>query len=111
VLSVVPLGIGRLQTVRDPGSRAQVCGVANIIGLRSIASGNRGTAVESLSASRNLYPLHHHYRRYSLRGPGHPISAHIADGVIQLKRHEFRDVRQGSRSVTEYGEIFNKLAR
>jgi hypothetical protein len=38
-------------------------------------------------------------------------TAHVADGVIQLKSCEFRDLHQGSRSVTEYGEIFNKLAR
>jgi hypothetical protein len=37
--------------------------------------------------------------------------AHVSDGVIQLKRCEFYDLRQGSRSVIEYGEIFNKLAR
>jgi hypothetical protein len=38
-------------------------------------------------------------------------TAHVVDRVIQLKRREFRDLHQGSRSVIEYGEIFNKLAR
>jgi hypothetical protein len=38
-------------------------------------------------------------------------TTHVAHGVIQLKRHVFRDLHKGSRSVTEYGEIFNKLAR
>jgi hypothetical protein len=38
VLSVVPLGIGRLQTICDPGSWAQVCGVANIIGDEDIST-------------------------------------------------------------------------
>jgi hypothetical protein len=38
-------------------------------------------------------------------------TTHVADGIIQLKRREFHDLRQGSHSVTKYGEIFNKLAR
>src|SRR3954469_10966928 len=36
---------------------------------------------------------------------------HVAAGVMTLKRREFRDLHQLHRSVTEYGEIFNKLAR
>jgi hypothetical protein len=36
-------------------------------------------------------------------------TAHIADGVIQLKSCEFRDLRQGSRSMTEYGEMMCPL--
>src|SRR3954466_8017452 len=35
---------------------------------------------------------------------------HVAAGVMTLKRREFRDLHQLHRSVTEYGELFNKLA-
>ncbi|XP_071678354.1 uncharacterized protein [Lolium perenne] len=38
-------------------------------------------------------------------------TAHVASGVIALKRREFRDLRQGSRSLSDYAELFNKLAR
>src|SRR3954465_7621681 len=38
-------------------------------------------------------------------------TAHVASGVIALKRREFRDLRQGSRSLADYAELFNKLAR
>ena len=30
---------------------------------------------------------------------------------MALKRREFRDLRQGARTVAEYGDLFNKLAR
>ena len=30
---------------------------------------------------------------------------------MSLKRREFRDLRQGDRSMYEYGDLFNKLAR
>ena len=35
----------------------------------------------------------------------------MAAGTITLKRHEFRELRQLNHSVSEYGDIFNKLAR
>ena len=38
-------------------------------------------------------------------------TAHVAAGVMALKRREFHDLRQWARSVTEYGDLFNKLAR
>ena len=38
-------------------------------------------------------------------------SAHVAAGVMTLKRREFRELRQGARTVSEYGDLFNKLAR
>ena len=38
-------------------------------------------------------------------------TAHVASGVMALKRREFRDLRQVSRSLSEYAELFNKLAR
>ncbi|KAK1669403.1 hypothetical protein QYE76_057562 [Lolium multiflorum] len=38
-------------------------------------------------------------------------TAHVASGIIALKRREFRDLRQGSRSLSDYAELFNKLAR
>jgi hypothetical protein len=38
-------------------------------------------------------------------------TAHVADGAMALKRHVFCDLRQGTRSVSEYGDLFNKLAR
>ncbi|KAM0869459.1 hypothetical protein ACQ4PT_040664 [Festuca glaucescens] len=38
-------------------------------------------------------------------------TAHIASGIIALKRRKFRDLRQGSRSLSDYAELFNKLAR
>jgi hypothetical protein len=38
-------------------------------------------------------------------------TAHVAAGAISLKRREFRDLRQGARTVSEYGDLFNSLAR
>src|SRR3954468_2459267 len=38
-------------------------------------------------------------------------TAHVASGVIALKRRELRDLCQGSRSLADYAELFNKLAR
>src|SRR3954462_10277277 len=38
-------------------------------------------------------------------------AAHVSAGAISLKKKEFRSVRQGGRSVTEYVEEFNKLSR
>jgi hypothetical protein len=38
-------------------------------------------------------------------------TAHVASEIIALKRREFRDLRQGSRSLSDYAELFNKLAR
>jgi hypothetical protein len=38
-------------------------------------------------------------------------TAHVAAGAMTLKRREFRDLRQGTRTVSEYGDLFNKLAR
>ncbi|KAM0911004.1 hypothetical protein ACQ4PT_013787 [Festuca glaucescens] len=38
-------------------------------------------------------------------------TAHVASGIIALKRREFRDLHQGTRSLSDYAELFNKLAR
>nr|XP_051205859.1 uncharacterized protein LOC127320819 [Lolium perenne] len=38
-------------------------------------------------------------------------TAHVAAGAMTLKRREFRDLREGTRTVSEYGDLFNKLAR
>src|SRR3954469_1142247 len=37
-------------------------------------------------------------------------AAHVSAGAMSLKK-EFRSLRQGGRSVAEYVEVFNKLAR
>jgi hypothetical protein len=37
--------------------------------------------------------------------------AHISSGVMSLKKKEFRNFRQGHRTVAEYIDEFNKLAR
>jgi hypothetical protein len=36
---------------------------------------------------------------------------HVPSGLMALKKKEFRALRQGSRTVAEYLDIFNKLAR
>src|ERR1041384_139764 len=38
-------------------------------------------------------------------------AAHVSAGAMSLKKKEFRSLRQGGRSVAEYIEEFNKLAR
>ena len=38
-------------------------------------------------------------------------AAHVSAGAMSLKKKEFRSLRQGGRSVAEYVEEFNKLAR
>src|SRR3954467_6419874 len=38
-------------------------------------------------------------------------AAHVSAGAKSLKKKEFRSLRQGGRSVAEYVEEFNKLAR
>src|SRR4051812_29735716 len=38
-------------------------------------------------------------------------AAHVSAGSMSLKKREFRSLRQGGRSVAEYVEEFNKLAR
>src|ERR1041384_2623435 len=38
-------------------------------------------------------------------------AAHVSAGAMSLKKKEFRSLRQGGRSVAEYVEVFNKLAR
>ena len=38
-------------------------------------------------------------------------AAHVSAGAMSLKKKEFRSLRQGGRSVNEYVEEFNKLAR
>src|SRR3954471_812490 len=38
-------------------------------------------------------------------------AAHVSAGAMSLKKKEFRILRPGGRSVAEYVEVFNKLAR
>ena len=38
-------------------------------------------------------------------------TAHVSAGAMSLKKREFRNLRQGGRSVAEYVEEFNKLSR
>src|ERR1044071_2836189 len=38
-------------------------------------------------------------------------ATHVSAGAMSLKKKEFRSLRQGGRSVAEYVEVFNKLAR
>ena len=38
-------------------------------------------------------------------------NAHVSSGIVSLKRREFRNLRQGNRTVKEYIDEFGNLAR
>ena len=38
-------------------------------------------------------------------------TAHVSAGAMSMKKHEFRNLRQGGRTVGQYVDDFSKLAR
>ena len=38
-------------------------------------------------------------------------TAHVSAGAMSLKKREFRNLRQGNRTVGQYVDEFNKLSR
>nr|AAX96002.1 retrotransposon protein, putative, Ty3-gypsy sub-class [Oryza sativa Japonica Group]ABA93071.1 retrotransposon protein, putative, Ty3-gypsy subclass [Oryza sativa Japonica Group] len=50
------------------------------------------------------------FATHQLQGPA-SLWTHVPAGVMALKKREFRELKQGNRSVTEYLHEFNNLAR
>ena len=38
-------------------------------------------------------------------------TAHVSTGAMNMKKHEFRNLRQGNRTVAQYVDEFSKLSR